>query len=161
MMSIADDRFADEIQNMVEEARADHVAQVEQDEWARLERERRARDLVEHVTRRFSAVSSRDSKPGIEYVQLEAPEGEDLPMLHVLNWRASQPHRTLEIRLSERTGRYWFHLLVMDELSGSGRIVEDGHGDVSRLTVDDIDQLIRRVADKRAWQRCERGSSRT
>ena len=154
MLSIADDPFLDEFHDHVEQARTDHRAQIKQEERARRERESRARELAQHVTRRFAAVASSNPDPdqGVESVRLDSPDGEDLPATELLHWRVSRPHRTLEIRLSERTGRYWFHLLVMDELSASGRIVEDGHGDVMSLTGDDVDRLIRRLADQQAWQ---------
>ena len=41
---------------------------------------------------------------------------------------------------------------MVDDLSGSVRIVDDDHGDVMSLTVIDVDQLIRRLADQQAWQ---------
>jgi hypothetical protein len=96
--------------------------------------------------------SDRDANRDIEYGRIESPEDEDLPVTHALHWRVSRPHRTLEIRVSERTGRYWFHLLVVDELGGAGRIVDDGQGDVMRLTIADVDQWILRLADQQAWQ---------
>ena len=154
MLSIDGDPFLDDIHDRVEEARVQDHAQIEQGNRARLARLARARELAQHVTRRFAAVASSDpdSDRRVEYVRVEPPAGEDLPATEMLNWRVSRPHRRLEIRLSERTGRYWFHLLVVDELSGSGRIVADGHGDVMSLTTDDVDQLIRRLADPQAWQ---------
>ena len=154
MLSIADDVFIDEVHDRVEQARADHHAHIKQGEQARLNRESRARELALHVARRFAAVASSDpdSDTCIEYVRLGGPEGEHLPATEVLHWRVSRPHRTLEIRLSELTGRYWIHLLVVDDLSGSVRIVDDDHGDVMSLTVIDVDQLIRRLADQQAWQ---------
>lgn len=163
MVSIADDQFLDEVSGLVEQAHTDRRSQAEQGQQARRERESRARELVQHVTRRFSAVASSSQDPdlGVEYVRLEPPAGEDLPATEMLHWRVSRPYRTLEIRLSERTGRYWFHLTVVDELSGAGRVVEDGHGDVMSLTAADVDQLIRRLADQGAWQGDSSSTSNT
>jgi hypothetical protein len=154
MMSMADDQFLDVVHGLVQQAHTEHRSQIERGERARLERESRARELTEHVTRRFSAIaaSTRGSDQGIQYTRLDAPEGEDLPVIHTLHWRVSQPHRTLEIRLSEWSGRYWIHLLAVDELSGEGRVVDQGLGNVMNMTIDGIDQLIRRLLDQRAWQ---------
>ncbi len=154
MLSIAGDPFLDELHDMVEQARADHRAQVEQDEQARLEREARAQELVRHIRQRFSAVASsvQDSDQGIEYTRHETPEDEGLPVTHTLHWRVTRPRRKLEARVSMRTGRYWFHLLAVDACGGAGQVVEDSHGDVVDVTAADVDQLIRRLADQQAWQ---------
>jgi hypothetical protein len=150
MWSIAGDPFLDGLHDMVELAGGDERARLAENERMHLERLSRARDLISHVGRRFSGLAS--AGRGVEYVRLEPPPGEEVPATHALHWRVSRPHRTLEIRLSERTGRYWFHLLVRDEVAGSVRIVDDGQGDVLQMTADTVDTLIRRLVDQTCWR---------
>ena len=154
-MTIVGDPFLDEFHDMVERARIHHLAQIEQEARVRLEREVRSRELDRHITQRFSAVASalRELDQGIEYTRRELPEDEGLPVTHTLYWRVTRPHRKLEARVSTRTGRYWFHLVAMEGCGESGaHVLNDSQGDVMDVTADDIDQLIRRLADQQAWQ---------
>src|SRR5688572_26353196 len=122
MMTIAGDPFLDEFHDMVEQARTDHLAQIEGAARARLEREARSQELDRHIGQRFSAVASalRELDQGIEYTRQELPEDEGLPVTHTLYWRVTRPHRKLEARVSTRTGRYWFVLVAVEACGESG-----------------------------------------
>lgn len=154
MASTVCDSFLAEFHAAAERARSDQGARIERDEQARLTRPSRVHELAQHITRRFAGAASPDlgSDLRVEYARFDPPNGESLPVTYVLHWRVSQPHRTLKILLSEQTGRFWFHLLVADALSGSEQIVANGHGTVEELTIADVDGLIRRLADQRVWQ---------
>lgn len=153
MQPIDRDPFDDDFQNLVEQARRDQLAQAEQLKAADLVRLARAQTLAEHVVRRFTALASAyaDQGQAVEYVLTGHSDDDDLPVVHALHWRATRPFRKLEAMISLQTGRCWLNLLADGE---PVQVLSSMQGrDASEVTVDDVDQLIRLLADDRAWQR--------
>jgi hypothetical protein len=147
------DPFLDDFQALVELARTEHRARAARLEAAVEARATRARELEQHVIRRFTALAAtyRGSDRAVEYTRIEPPADDDVPMTQILHWRATHPFRKLEATVSARTGRYWLRV-VAEEAAVEPMLAETRGDDIMSLTVGDVDDLIRRLADQQAWQ---------
>jgi hypothetical protein len=148
--TIENDRFLDELQQRVEQARSNHRTCAERHEQGRLSREMRARALIQHIERRFTAVATLydGDDPAAEYTSGGSLNDEDLPIPHTLHWQVTRPHRRLEVRISIRTGRYRLVMLEVDQRTGAARVTTESCGDdVMNVTSDTVDELIRQLAE--------------